>query len=96
MVHLDADETVASYQYEPLSIAYVSNARTGKVRRYIPDMLVVRADGTRELIEVKPKRRLSNSRVKKKLAAAEIWCKENGVQMRVITEVELKEIGCVI
>lgn len=90
---LDADVTVESYQYEGMTIEYVSNAKTGRIRRYIPDFMVNRTDGTKELIEVKPSKRLVQRNVQKKIAAAEEWCRAHGMVFRVITEHELRAMG---
>ena len=90
---LDGDKTVESYQYECMTIEYISNAKTGRIRRYIPDFFVTRTDGSKELIEVKPSKRLVQRNVQKKLSAAEDWCRMNGIVFRVITEVHLKQMG---
>lgn len=93
MQHLDADPTVVSYLYEGVEVPYVSNVRSGRVRNYWPDFLVTRTDGSRQLIEVKPSRRLPQANVQKKLKAAEVWCRANGATLEVITERELKGLG---
>jgi hypothetical protein len=51
------------------------------------------ADGTRRLVEIKPSRKLDNVIVKKKIAAAEQWCKSNSVTFEIITEKELKHLN---
>lgn len=91
--HLDKDDAVASFQYEGVIIPYVSNVRNGKLRRYFPDFLVSYVDGTRRLVEIKPSKRLVQVTVTKKLKAAEAWCREHGVTLEVLTEVELKAMG---
>lgn len=88
--HLDADPSVVSFAYEELAIPYVSNVRTGKLRRYYPDVLVDFIDGTQKLIEIKPKRKLDQVKIVKKLKAAREWCRVHNVTFEVITEVELK------
>lgn len=93
MLHLDADATVASYQYEQLQIPYVSNVRTGRLRNYFPDFLVAYVDGSQKLVEIKPKKRSTQVTVVKKLAAAQAWCSEHGVTLELVTEVELKALG---
>lgn len=93
MQRLDADPTVAAYLYEGVEVPYVSNQKTGKVRHYWPDFLVTRIDGTRELIEVKPARKVGQSTVKKKLVAGQAWATAHGVAWVVLTEVELKGMG---
>ena len=93
MLHLDANPEVEFWSYEKTVIEYVSNVRTKKVRKYYPDFLVRYKDGRTELIEVKPKRKLEQAVVKKKMAAALLWCAEHGMTYRIVTEIQLKELG---
>ena len=72
--HFDEDKQVLSYDYEPYKIAYISNARSGKVRFYIPDFVVNYVDGTQKIIEVKRNSALNNITVIKKAEAARRWC----------------------
>lgn len=72
---LDADPDVTSWEYEPFAIAYELN---GERKRYIPDFLVTYADGSRELVEVKPKELEGNAvNQAKRLAAVEL-CEGEG------------------
>lgn len=93
MIHLDASPDVEFWSYEKTVIEYVSNVRTKKVRKYYPDFLVRYKDGRTELIEVKPKRKLEQATIKKKMAAALLWCAEHGMTYRIVTEIQLKELG---
>jgi len=93
MVHLDSDPEVESWSYEQTVIEYVSNIRSKKVRKYYPDFLVKYRDGRGEVIEVKPKRKLEQLTVRKKAAAARAWCSERGLTYRILTEIELKDMG---
>ena len=93
MQYLDGEATVASYTYEQVKIPYVSNVKTGKLRNYFPDFLVVYVDGVQKLVEIKPSKRVTQVKIQKKLKAAETWCSEHGVTLEVITEVELKVMG---
>lgn len=90
---LDAHAAVTTFGYESVKIPYVSNIRSGKLRNYLPDFLIEFNDGSKQLVEIKPKRKVAQSVVQKKLKAAEIWCREHGVTLVVITEVELKVMG---
>ena len=90
---LDVDKNVVSWSYEDVVIPYVSNVRTGKVRKYFPDFFVEYVDGTRRLIEVKPSRRVHQPKVAKKLLAAHEWCRAHSSTLEVITEHELRAIG---
>lgn len=93
MQWLDAHAAVSSYTYERTKIPYVSNVRTGKLRNYLPDFLVEFNDGSRSLVEIKPKRKVAHVTVQKKLKAAAEWCRLNSVTLQVITEVELRVLG---
>jgi len=88
---LDDDANVVSYSYEAIIIPYLSNRSTGKMRRYFPDFCVTYSDGSRVIVEIKPKRKLVQRVVLKKIASALKWCECNDVTFKVITEVELKE-----
>lgn len=91
--YLDADESVSSYQYEQLKIPYISNKKTGKLRNYLPDFLVIYIDGSSKIIEIKPKRKLLQATVVKKLKAAQEWCLHHNMTLEVITEIELRQLG---
>lgn len=93
MTYLDADPNVETWSYEKTVIEYVSNVRTKKIRKYYPDFLVKYKDGRVELLEVKPKRKLEQLAVKKKAEAANVWCQANGSTYKILTEIELKELG---
>lgn len=93
MVHLDADPHVVFWTYEQTVIEYLSNIRTKKIRRYYPDFYVKYQDGHEEILEVKPKRKLEQATVKKKADAARQWCSDRGMNYRILTEIELKDIG---
>lgn len=92
MAYLDADPRVTSWRYEPFFIEYVSNKRTGKVRKYYPDFLVCYSDGTSRLVEIKQKRKLDQPAVVKKAEAARVWCAARGSTYVLLTEIELKEL----
>lgn len=92
---MDSNVDVVAYASEGLKIPYVSNVRTGRFRNYIPDLLVTYADGRRELIEIKPKKRLSQPKNVKKFAAARDWCLRNNCSFVLLTEVDLKGLGLI-
>lgn len=77
---LDADPNVLEYGYECVSIPYISNLRTKKVRLYFPDFLVTYVNGTKKLIEVKRKDKLNDPKVLKKAEAAREWSKKQGIE----------------
>lgn len=90
---LDAHDEVLTFGYEGVKIPYISNLKTGKLRTYYPDFWVEYVDGRKQLVEIKPKKRLTQARVQKKLKAAETWCQEHGAVLVVLTEVELLALG---
>ena len=93
MQYLDANEDVSSWSYESVIIPYVSNVKTGKLRKYYPDFQVNWSNKADELIEIKPKKRVLQAGVQKKLKAAEVYCQAHGLTLVVITEIELKGLG---
>lgn len=93
MSYLDADPQVVLWTYEQTVIEYLSNIRTKKIRRYYPDFYVKYQDGREEILEVKPKRKLEQAAVKKKAEAARQWCSDHGMIYKILTEIELKDIG---
>lgn len=93
MEHLDADADVIDWKYEAFDIPYVSNKKTGRIRVYRPDFYVVRTKSRKQLIEVKPSRRVEKPTVVKKAAAARSWCEINDISYEFVTEVDLKSLG---
>jgi len=93
MLYLDENPDVISYEYEPFEITYVSNKKSGRIRRYIPDIMIHMVDGSNVLVEIKPARRLNTRIVQKKASVAEDWCRENNATYKIITEIELKALG---
>jgi len=76
-IFLDNDPNVLQFAYESLIIPYISNQKTGKIRKYYPDFLVWYTDGTKKLIEVKAGNKINNQKVIKKSLAAKEWCEKN-------------------
>jgi hypothetical protein len=93
MSYLDSEPTIANWTYEKVVIEYVANLRTKKIRKYYPDFYVEYVDGHVEVIEIKPKRKLEQAIIKKKTAAAKVWCEKQGATYRILTEIELKDMG---
>lgn len=78
MFHLqqiDRDPNVLTYRVEPLSIPYTF---CGRVRGYVPDLLVEYSDGTRVLVEVKPSARIHEDVVQAKAHVGRHWASSNG------------------
>ena len=93
MVYLDENPDVISWSYEKLIIEYVSNKKTKKIRKYYPDFQIEYKDGTKVVIEIKPSRKLEQSIVIKKIRAAKEWCTTHDMTYKVLTEIELKDMG---
>ena len=89
---LDANPDVITYSYEKVIIEYVSNLKSGRRRKYFPDFLVEYVD-RKEMIEIKPSKRVQQVKVQKKIQAAKGWCDAQGIVFTVITEHELKPLG---
>lgn len=88
---LDDNDDVETWLYEPFSIEYVASERTSKIRSYTPDFLVIWTDGNRELIEIKPSRRINKKVIKKAEATLE-FAFENETKYSILTEIELKQL----
>jgi hypothetical protein len=104
----DNNENVMQWASEPVRIPY-RHPLTGKMTNYVPDFIVTYRgpnNTTRaELIEIKPKsqsiiedRQSQRDRAVvainyAKWAAAQAWCKQNGLTFRVITESDLFRNG---
>lgn len=93
MMYLDSNPNVSSWSYELLVIEYVSNKKSGKIRKYYPDFTVTYSDGTMKIIEIKQLRKLNQSVTVKKTIAAKEWCRTHGASYEILTEVELKQLG---
>lgn len=104
----DTNENVMQWASEPVRISY-RHPLTGKMTTYVPDFIVTYRgpnNTTRaELIEIKPKsqsiiedRQSQRDRAVvainyAKWAAAQAWCKQNGLTFRVITESDIFRNG---
>jgi hypothetical protein len=71
---LDNDPTIATWKYEPMSLAYVHENQT---RRYIPDFQVVTSDHD-YLVEVKPPTLKDTQVNEAKRRSAIEFCERNG------------------
>jgi len=93
MEFLDSSDQIKTWLYESFHIDYISNKKTGKTRKYIPDFRIEYTDGQVEIVEIKPSRKVNKPTVQKKLLAAQDWCNHHGVTLKIITEIELKKLG---
>jgi len=104
----DSNDHIISWSSESLVIPYI-NPLTGKQTRYIPDFLIQYRNKhnqvVTELIEIKPKKQsILESKASNrdraivavnyaKWAAAQAWCRRNGLTFRVITEDDIFRQG---
>ena len=93
MVHLDENPDVVIWSYEKLVIEYVSNNKTQKIRKYYPDFQIEYKDGSKVVVEVKPSRKLNQAIIVKKTKAAKEWCMMHNMTYKILTEIELKDMG---
>jgi hypothetical protein len=94
MIYMDTNTNVAFYGYETVRIPYYDVEN--KKRHYVPDFLVNFSDGSRSLIEIKPKQFLDNEKTKLKADAARIYCETNDIQKyEILTGEILKERGII-
>lgn len=95
MIYLDSHPDVVSWSYEKLIIEYISNKKSQKKRKYYPDFQVEYKNGKKVVIEIKPSRKLQQTTVIKKIKAAIEWCTSHDVDYKVLTEIELKDLGII-
>jgi len=104
----DSNDHIITWSSESLVIPYI-NPLTGKQTRYIPDFLIQYRNKhnqvVTELIEIKPKKQsILESKASNrdraivavnyaKWAAAQAWCRRNGLTFRVITEDDIFRQG---
>ena len=93
MKWLDMNPDVVEWSYEEIIIQYISNKKTRRVRKYIPDFSVSWKDGTKHLIEIKPSNKVNGITNQKKFKFAENWCLSNDHKFVILTEHELKGLG---
>ena len=99
-VVFDNDPNVISYEYEKISIPYVSNLKTKKIRIYYPDFLVTYANGTKSIIEVKRDDRITASKTVKKADACRKWAEQKSITYQIwglkkIREEQVRVLGAV-
>jgi hypothetical protein len=77
-------ENIRCYEPEPFLIYYVGD--DSKEHIYIPDILITYKDKTKEIIEVKPERRLKEASNILKFEAGKKYAIDHNMKYRVITE----------
>ncbi len=84
MMRLDADPYVKKWmKRHGISIPWIDGQK--HQRRYMPDFIVEYEDGKKIIIEVKDPSRVDSDDVKRKRKAAEIWCKQRGMEYEMAT-----------
>jgi len=100
----DNNPAVINWASESVTIPYF-NPVSGKQTIYVPDFLVVYVDANKkqhtELVEIKPSKETTMESAKSyrdklsvainmaKWAAADAWCRANGIRFRVVTEYDI-------
>lgn len=93
MIYLDDHPDVMTWSYEKLVIEYISNQKTKKIRKYYPDFQIEYKDGKKVIVEIKPSRKMKQATVLKKIKAAIEWCTAHDLTYKILTEIELKDLG---
>jgi hypothetical protein len=86
---LEKSEIIISYFPEPVIVTYLFN---GKIKHYIPDLLINYKNGDKKIVEIKPSFFLSYEINQAKFQAAQNYCQEKGLIFEVWTEKELSAI----
>lgn len=86
---LDSAEDIVDYISEPFRILYRVEYETNN-RNYIPDLLITYKNGTKKLVEIKPKYLCETKKNQAKFAAAKAYCDNCGILYEVWTEDNLK------
>ncbi len=87
---LEKMSDVVKYKPEPFKIEYFFE---GTSHNYIPDILVEKIDGKKELWEIKPKSQIELPKNKAKWIAANEYCKKRNWEFIVYTEKGLKDLN---
>jgi len=84
MVKLEADPHVKKWmKRHGISIRWID--RQKHQRRYLPDFIVEYEDGRKAVIEVKDPSRVDSDDAQRKRKAAEMWCRQRGMEYVVAT-----------
>jgi len=84
MERLEADPNVRKWmKRHGITIPWIDGQK--HQRRYVPDFIVEYDDGHRVIIEVKDPSRIDSNDVQRKRKAAEMWCKQRGMEYEMAT-----------
>lgn len=87
ILQTEYDPSVLTYQEQPCVVTYYD--AEGKVRRYMPDLMVERQTGM-TFVEVKPKRKLLQPSLRGKLEAIALRMQERDQPFQILTELEIR------
>lgn len=87
---IEQEDDVLFFDVEPFSIPYRYGTDNHK-RHYIPDILMVYKNGTKKLIEIKPKQFVGAEINKAKFSAAIEYCQKCNMLFEVWTEKEIRQ-----
>jgi len=90
---LEYDPMVVSYEEQPCKIAYIFEQ---KKRWYTPDFAVYWRHQQPSLVECKPASRLNDPENLQKWTAARLWCKQHHYTFMLVTDVALRQCGCLL
>ena len=94
MRYCDLSDKIKSWGTEPFPIKYIS-PKDNQVHRYFVDFVLIMEDGSKHLIEIKPKSQMKMPVNLAKWEAAEMYCRQIGATFSVVTEVHLKKWGLI-
>ncbi len=86
---LEQMTSVVSYNVEPIEIPY---NHEGQWHQYRPDLAILYSDGTKKIIEIKPKDQTSLGINQAKWTFANEYCLHHGWQFEVLTEVGIAKL----
>jgi hypothetical protein len=87
--HLDKDDNILSFYYEPFSIEYLFE---GVKKNYIPDVLIEYVNGIKKLVEIKPSCFIDYDINQTKFEAMQQYCQQNNLIFEVWTEKEIEKL----
>ena len=87
---LDADPSVVLYAYEAVGVPFVTNPRSGRIRKYFPDFFVQYKSGRQLIIEVKRDDKAQAFIVQTKAKACKEWAAASGVDYEIWTSKEIQ------
>jgi len=90
---LDNWKQIIAFEVEPFEIPYIHR---GNDHKYLPDFLVVFADGRKEVWEIKPDSQTTYKKNIDKWRTAELYCEARGWKFYILTEEEIEKLKRVV